>query len=331
MKVQVSSIRLRAQQRSPLLAWQGLVIRVLVLALIVFALIALVSCNETAAIFGDEKGSTEGPPYSPPAEITLSPFSIGTVKDGGYYIDTSHLSQGYVAASARASSRLKFQVTLGDVSYNYDLPKDGTAIVCPLNMGDGTYSFSVWQNTEGNRYVELTSPAVVEDVYLESEFAPFIRPSFYCSYTSSSASVEKARELCADAENQGDVLKNVYTYIVDNIKYDTDKAVSVADATGYVPNPDSTLASGMGICFDYSSLAAAMLRSQGIPCKIMTGYVSPGNIYHAWNMVYIDGSWTTVSIDISSKTWTRIDTTFAAGGSSDFTGDGTMYTDRYTY
>lgn len=63
-----------------------------------------------------------------------------------------------------------------------------------------------------------------------------------------------------------------------------------------MPNPDETLASRSGICFDYASLAAAMLRSLGIPCQVITGYVGPESLYHAWNMVYIDGSWVGVAI-----------------------------------
>ena len=142
---------------------------------------------------------------------------------------------------------------------------------------------------------------------------------------------QKASELVADAANEGDVLRAVYSYIVSNVAYDNDKAAELATQTGYVPNPDETLASGKGICFDYASLAGAMLRSLGIPTKIITGYVSPDGIYHAWNMVYIDVSWHTVEISVDPDTWTRVDLTFAASGALDTVGDGSGYTDRYVY
>ena len=74
-----------------------------------------------------------------------------------------------------------------------------------------------------------------------------------------------------------------------------------------------------------------MLRSQGIPTQIVTGYVEPGNVYHAWTMVYINGTWKTVQFDVKSKTWSRVDTTFASTGGSSFVGDGTSYADRYIY
>lgn len=296
----------------------------LVLATALFGLLLLNSCGGSGGGGGGIlDGDTDGPAYTPPG-VVLSPTGAG----GDFSIDTSTAPQGYVGASATSGSRLKFQVTYGDMSYNYDLPQDGSPIVCPINMGNGTYTFTIWENTGDNRYVQL-GDAVTTDVALESEFAPFLRPSYFCNYTDGSACVQKAAELAASAENQGDLLRNIYNYVVDNVTYDDSKAATVED--GYVPNPDSTLQSNTGICFDYASLTAAMLRSQGIPCKIMTGYVSPDNIYHAWNMVYIDGTWSTITFTVDANSWTRIDTTFAAGGASGFVGDGTNYTDRYTY
>lgn len=244
-------------------------------------------------------------------------------------IDTSCLAEGYVGAAATSSSRLKFQVSKGEMSYNYDLPGDNTPIVVPLNMGDGPYNFRVMQNTSGNNYVELFS--VIENVKLNSEVAPFLVPNMFVDYDESSAVTAKARELAEGCANQADIVRNVYDWVVENITYDHDKAAQLAEVTGYVPNPDETLSSGTGICFDYASLGAAMLRSLGIPCKVVTGYVSPDNVYHAWNMVYIDGEWVSVEISIKPNDWSRVDLTFAASGAASTIGDGTSYTDRYTY
>ncbi len=278
----------------------------------------------------DDAGQTSGPAYEEPTEIALSPFDASAATSAnGASIDTSHTSDGYIAASATNSSRLKLQVVQGEMSYNYDLPGDGTPISVPVNMGDGSYAVRVMQNTSGNNYVEIARAD--QQITLASEFEPFLRPNLFCSYTADSACVAKARELAKGATNEGDVMRAVYQWIVDNISYDNDKAKQVSGTTGYVPNPDETLANKTGICFDYASLAAAMLRSLGVPAKIITGYVSPDGVYHAWNMVYINGSWTSVEFSISPDTWTRVDLTFAAAGSGDTVGDGTDYTDRYVY
>ena len=191
------------------------------------------------------------------------------ITSAGGSIDVSSASKGYVGASAVNNSRLKFQVVRGERSYNYDLPGDGTPIICPINMGDGAYTFRIMQNTSGSSYVEVASATA--DVKLESEFAPYLVPNVFCNYTPSSAAVTQARSLVAGAQNEGEVVRAIYDWVVDTIAYDKAKAAELADATGYVPNPDSTLSSREGICFDYASLAAAMFRSLGIPCQIVTG------------------------------------------------------------
>ena len=76
-----------------------------------------------------------------------------------------------------------------------------------------------------------------------------------------------------------------------------------------------------------------MLRSQGVPTKIIFGYVAPNDLYHAWNMFYTkEKGWITVSFEVGDDTWNRIDLTFSAGGASDeFIGDGSHYTAVYYF
>ena len=292
--------------------------------------VMLAGCGGGEASASGDEGSTDGPAYEEPAAILPSGFDAAAAQaTAAGSIDVSHVADGYVAASATNASRLKFQVICGDGSYNYDLPGDGTPIVCPLNMGDGLYTFRIMQNTSANNYVEIASATA--QVALATEFEPWLRPNVFCDYDDASACVAQARELAAGAANEGDVVRSIYRWVVDNIAYDYGKAGELANATGHVPDPDRTLAELTGICFDYASLSAAMLRSLGIPCQVVTGYVAPDALYHAWNMVYIDGSWVSVEFSIQPDTWTRMDLTFAAAGAGDTTGDGTGYTDRYRY
>ena len=228
-----------------------------------------------------------------------------------------------------SDTRLKFQVICGDQTYTYDLPGTGEGTVFPLNMGDGTYTFRVMENISGDQYACLWTQDA--DVALESEFAPFLRPSQMVEYDENSACVARAQELAADCGDDADVVTAVYDLLVDTISYDQEKADSVQQ--GYLPDPDETLATGKGICFDYAALAAAMLRSLGIPCKLITGYVEPDEIYHAWNLVYLEHQgWITVEIRADANTWKRVDITFAAAGvSPEELDDNALYTTRYTY
>ncbi len=244
-------------------------------------------------------------------------------------VDLSALSEGYVAVSATSDKRLKFQVIMGEWTYTYDLASDGTPSVFPLQCGDGHYTFRVMENVSENKYVQAYITEC--DVKLLDEFQPFLRPNDYSRYDAQSAAVHKAAELAAACTGKLEVVSAVYAFVCDNIRYDEEKALTVT--SGYLPDVDETLRSGKGICFDYSALAAAMLRSQGIPTKIIFGYVAPDELYHAWNMFYTDESgWITVSFEVSADSWNRIDLTFSAGGTSDaFVGDGSHYTDVFIY
>lgn len=267
-----------------------------------------------------------GAPFDPPQEVVMPTTSV----DGNpAAIDVSHVNEGYVAASGRSSARLKLQVTCGEMTYNYDLPNDGTPTFYPVNMGSGSYGFRVMENIEGTTYAELTSTYV--DVALNSETCPFVVPNLYCDYDEDSACVEQARELTEDCENQGEAVRDICSWVVGAISYDYDKAEELAQSTGYVPDPDETLETRTGICFDYASLTAAMLRSVGLPAQVVTGYVSPDDLYHAWVMVRVDGTWQTVQFSVTPNQWSRCDVTFASTGGDAFSGDGTTYTDRYTY
>ncbi len=251
---------------------------------------------------------------------------------GGF--DTTGADSGYVMASYTGDVAAKLQVVKDGVKYNYDIPATGEYTIFPLQMGSGTYSIRLLTNVADNRYTAVLEEDV--DAAIGSEFAPFVVPNQIVDYDAGSACVAFAREQAADKSSDADVVKAVYAYIKDHVTYDVAKAQS--PPSGYIPVVDDTFATNTGICFDYASLAAAMLRSCGIPTKVETGYISPSGIYHAWNEVYVkDSGWIEVGFKIDANTWTLLDLTFAAGSSksdlSGFIGDGNdnTYETQYTY
>jgi len=268
-------------------------------------------------------------PYAAPPMATSAYHPEAAQSNGSASIDVSAVSEGYVAVSATSASRLKFQVVKGEETYNYNLASDGTPSIFPLQCGSGSYRFRVMENVSDSKYSELFSLEC--DVTLLDEFQPFLRPSDYVNYNADSQCVRKAAELAANAPDALGVVGEVYRYVCQNVRYDRDKAATVQ--SGYLPVPDETMSTGRGICFDYAALAAAMLRSQGIPTKLVFGYVSPDNLYHAWNMVYTEETgWVAVSFEVRENGWNRLDLTFSANGAdSSFIGDGTNYSDVYYY
>ena len=154
----------------------------------------------------------------------------------------------------------------------------------------------------------------------------------YVNFTADSLPVAKAEELADGASSDLDIISSVYNYIITHFTYDYSKASSVT--SGYLPDIDEVFTSEKGICFDYAAVMTAMLRSQGIPTKLITGYVSSGGseLYHAWNMIWLEESgWITVEIRAPRHEWQRIDLTFAAAGQSALVGDGKGYADKEVY
>jgi len=263
-------------------------------------------------------------------------------------IDYSNMTDGYVMVkytgdpTSEASDIKVGIITPNDERgmYHDSLPQDGEFHVFPLTEGDGVYVVSIFKRREGNNYSQLL--AVEIDVVMDDELKPFLIPHYKIVFASESLSVKLAAELTK--ENDGIVRKveSVYNYVIDNIRYDKDKALSAVsgELLGYIPDNDQILRSKMGICYDYATVTTAMLRSVGIPSKMIFGYASVGSgsdpVYHAWISVYSSESgWVDKIIEFRAEDWTRMDPTFSSSANdktmAKFIGDGSNYTDSFLY
>ena len=272
---------------------------------------------------------------SPAAQSTLLlPVASGTAvqKTDKAVIDYSNSKDGYVMAqyTAATSQRLKVQVKGPTTTYTYDLPA-GSWATFPLSDGNGSYKVDVLENTTGKKYAYVVSASF--QVTLSDEFAPFLRPNQYVDYGVAPNTVAKAQELAGSIADPLQKVAKIYDYVVASLTYDKEKAAAVQ--SGYLPVLDTVLSTKKGICFDYASLMAGMLRSQGVPCKLVVGYA--GTAYHAWINVWTkETGWVDGVIFFDGTTWQRMDPTFATSGKvSDsimqYIGDGSNYTAKYLY
>ena len=251
------------------------------------------------------------------------------VKKGsqGSAIDYSNAAQGYVMVKKGNNTKTKVRVQgpNGGTYQRYVLPSADIYYPLPLQMGSGSYTVTILINTSGNSYA--TAAKVTFEASLSSSTACYLLPNIYANYTASSSSVRKSFGLCMNAKSDLDKVKSIYNYIITTIKYDSAKASSVTSA--YIPNPDSTLASGKGICFDYAGLMATMLRAQGIPTKVVIG-TTRGQA-HAWNEVYVRGvGWISIGIP-SNGGWKRLDATMGVNNNYSYTENSGNYVTQEYY
>lgn len=266
----------------------------------------------------------------------LEPVASGVVvlSNEKAVIDASNVKDGYIMAASKGKTdkKLKLRITGPNKTvYTYNLNQEGNYETFPLSDGEGTYTVAVYENISGNKYATAYSTAIT--VMLTDEFAPYLRANQYVNYTADSDVVKKAAELVQGKTTDIEKIAAVYHYTVTNLTYDKEKAKTVQ--SGYLPNVDTVLAEQKGICFDYAALMTAMLRSQGIPTRLVVGYA--GDVYHAWINTFIpEKGWVEGVIYFDGETWKLMDPTFASTAKQskqimEYIGNTQNYTVKYLY
>ena len=245
----------------------------------------------------------------------LVPTSPGTqlvtAKNGA--MDYSNADKGYISAKYTGDkARCKLQIKANGETYSFDVNVNGTTEYFPLSMGSGTYSVKLYELIEGSQYAVVLSEEFA--VNIANPRSPYSYSNQFVYYTKNSQCVYKAAELCAGKTSDIDKIAAIFKWVSSNITYDYNLAATVK--SGYVPDPDTTLRKKTGICFDYSSLMAAMLRSQGIPTRLVIGDAAP-DIYHAWNEVYTEQTgWITPELMLKNSGYNLVDATFYSTSNS---------------
>lgn len=290
---------------------RGCIRKPIVLFLSLFLFMDLLSVNTMAARMPEAVGST-------------------LYQKSNVTIDASNVNDGYMMVNYSGSNpKVKMQVTKNN-TYTYDIKARGTYEIFPFTEGDGSYQVKLFENVAGTQYAQIFSETI--NVSLKNPFTPYLYPNQYVNYGPYNTAVQLANQIAA-GKSQLDIVKDVYAYVIANVSYDYDKAQTVQ--SGYLPNIDSTLATGKGICFDYAALMAAMLRSQDIPTRLVIGYT--GSTYHAWVSVYIEGQgWIDNIIYFDGTNWSLMDPTFmsSSGGSENarqYVSNRNNYQEKYSY
>lgn len=209
-------------------------------------------------------------------------------KKSGTVVDKGHADQGYIYVKHKASKkRLKLRISSGNQTYTYDLNQNGEFEVFPLQMGSGSYKVRVFEQVKGSQYSAVSSISFSANI--KDENLPYLYPNQYVCYDGDTKAVAEAASICSGLASDQKKKDAVERFVTGKFMYDYMTALLVQDAGVYLPDVDKTLRSKTGICFDFAALVCCMLRTQGIPTKLVIGYAD--NAYHAWNQAYIDGDW----------------------------------------
>jgi len=298
------------------------------------------SPNRPSAPTNPDSSTVDLPPEQvplmrePAIPIVLMPEASGSLVEQNEkaIIDYSNTADGYVMIKwlTETSKQLRVQITgPSDITYTYLLFPDNTFCVFPLSDGNGSYTVRVFEQTEGDKYALAIS--LTTTVSLIDEFAPFLRPNQYVNFTEDSAVVQKAASLVSSEDSLLEKIEAIYDFVVNNFTYDVQFAEEVIAGghKGYIPVLDDVLARQKGICLDYAAVMTGMLRSQGIPTKLVEGYA--GEVLHSWINVFSEETgWIDQVIFFDGETWMMMDPTFASSANNSaslqaFIGDGSNY------
>jgi transglutaminase-like putative cysteine protease len=213
-------------------------------------------------------------------------------------INKEHINSGILELNYNLDEDIiyKLMVSKEKQKYYYTLDKDLETDCFPLQMGNGRYDITLLELQEDNSYRSTYSQALT--LYAKDDTIVFRNSVHLINWNEDMKAIKIAKDLTKGVSDKEEKIRIIYDYIINSLEYDNEKAENVT--IGYTPSIDYIMEAKKGICYDYSVLFAAMLRSEDIPAKLVMGYTDKLDDYHAWNEVYNE----------KTEEWMIIDTTY---------------------
>lgn len=168
--------------------------------------------------------------------------------------------------------------------------------------------------TQNNGEWELESSPVFDANVTEYEKAKSKSDSLKNTYSvccKEKEIIDLANQITVETSDDYEKAAKIYKWVCENIYYDSDSITDSSSSAPYVAS--DVLTERRAVCLGYANLYAALCRSQGIPCKVVTGYalgimsgdsewteenIATKEANHAWNEVYVGNRWV-----IADPTW----------------------------
>lgn len=206
-------------------------------------------------------------------------------------INKKSLSDGVIEINYEIKDNIKTKILVSKDNNNYFYNLNSSNEKFPLQFGNGEYTISIFEKIEGNEYVQADEETVFLD--LKNDNDVFLSSNKRINWDKNMKVIKLAKELTENAKTDEEKISIIHEYIISNIEYDDEKINTIS--SDYIPSIDDIAEASKGICYDYAVMFAAMSRSVGIPTKLVNGYKSDIDSFHAWNQVLIEGKW--INID----------------------------------
>ena len=284
--------------------------------------------------------TTEG--TIPLQEIIPTEEEIVLTNNSGVYsnkfvrIDTTTASEGYIILENLDERAYNLGVYISTEETNeigtnpgfiwISDSKGKSSIKVPLTYGVTSYNITVVTSMTyeptgsecSSKKAELTfKPTTV------SETGPFLFSAGEVIYDENMMFIKKAKEIASTCSNDFEKVEKMQAWLTSYMTYkqeeDTPNLIYQCDL-------EKIYNRKTGVCYDYAVILAAMLRSQGIPCKLAIGYYD--GVGHVWTEVYVnsDGVHAADNVYLEGKKWSRVEATLSgANGAKEFINESDKY------
>ncbi|MNK38823.1 Transglutaminase-like superfamily protein [compost metagenome] len=207
------------------------------------------------------------------------------------WLDGSNFNKGIVSVIYKSDVAFKLKVEKGSTLYTYRL-KSNKKESFTLQSGSGKYTFSIIDEQDKTKVFAQK----VVTVNIDNNRIVYLNSVQNIKWNKNDTAILKATQLTKSQHDDIGKAKAIYNYIVNNMSY-----ASKETKTGYLPDINDMITTKKGICYDFASLYAAMLRSVNIPAKLVMGFADDVSVYHSWNEVYLNGNWVIVDTSVDSQ------------------------------
>ena len=206
-------------------------------------------------------------------------------------LDYSTLEKGLVFVSADNIKPEKLRISIykdaSDVQSCNRVFKEG---YYPLINGTGTYYLQIFAESITETFAGVATTSFFAEF---DEVELFKYSNFAATYHEDSPLAHKAYAATKDLDGDHEKASEITRILRISIIYDLDYGALPEEAG----DCDLFYERGRGVCYHFSALFSAMMRSIGIPTREVRGsLVFVEGMYHSWNEYYSDGQWHTVDV-----------------------------------
>lgn len=258
-------------------------------------------------------------------QIKLVESPSGVYSNKYVKINTNTANKGYVEVEYIELNGFDINVAIccdlinqygGKCRWHYDTGNKGKCkIKVPLTYGNREYTISVTSAMK-NESTGLGRASKKAELTVNltnvSNTGAFLLSTGEVIFDADKMFIKKATELSQGCKNDFEKVAKIYDWLTNYLRYKDTEYTALGI---YKCDLDKLYLRGTGVCYDYAVILAAMLRSQGIPSRVVFGkyanYMPEEG--HVWNEVYIQssGSIKTDKMHITGNKWCRLDPTMS--------------------